>query len=122
MKNQIQTEVEVVPAHLAVAVPAHLAVAVKRSVVIVAKSMAIITDGTVTNMIWCSDYTPETETRKDPGDRSVGIGDTYRDGKWYDTAGQEILTPLEQAQMDLESLQSQVDEMDAEYRKGVNSV
>ena len=87
-----------------------------------AKSMAIVTDGVVTSMIWCSDYAKETDNRKDVGDRPVGIGDTYLDGKWYDTAGQEILTPLEQAQMDLESLQSQVDEMDAEYRKGVNSV
>lgn len=87
-----------------------------------AKSMAIITDGTVTNMIWCSDYTPETETRKDPGDRSVGIGDTYRDGKWYGTDGQEILTPLEQAQQELAYLQSQIADMDASYREGVNSV
>lgn len=61
-----------------------------------AKSMAIITDGTVTNMIWCSDYTPETETRKDPNGRQVGIGDTYSDGKWY-RDGVEILTPLEEA-------------------------
>ena len=87
-----------------------------------AKSMAIITDGTVTNMIWCSDYTPETETRKDPGDRPVGIGDTYTNGKWYDTAGQEILTPLERAQQELVAMQSQVDEMDAAYKEGVNSV
>lgn len=87
-----------------------------------AKSMAIITDGTVTNMIWCSDYTPETETRKDPGDRPVGIGDTYTNGKWYDASGMEILTPLEQAQKELADLQSQIADMDASYREGVNSV
>lgn len=86
-----------------------------------AKSMAIVTDGVVTNMIWCSDYTPETDTRKDPGDRPVGIGDTYKDGKWY-RDGVEILTQLEQAQKDVADLQSQIAEMDAEYRKGVNSV
>ena len=61
-----------------------------------AKSMAIITDGIVTNMIWCSDAARETDNRKDPGDRPVGIGDTYSDGKWY-RDGVEILTPLEEA-------------------------
>lgn len=61
-----------------------------------AKNMAVITYGVVTNVIWCSDYTPETDTRKDPGDRPVGIGDTYSDGKWY-RDGVEILTPLEEA-------------------------
>lgn len=61
-----------------------------------AKTMAVITQGVVTNVIWCSDYTQETDTRKDPGDRPVGIGDTYADGKWY-RDGVEILTPLEEA-------------------------
>lgn len=61
-----------------------------------AKSMAVVSAGTVTNMIWCSDYAQETDTRKDPGDRPVGIGDTYSDGKWY-RDGVEILTPLEEA-------------------------
>ena len=86
-----------------------------------AKTMAVIDNGVVTNMIWCSDYTPETDTRKDPGDRPVGIGDTYADGRWY-RDGVEILTPLEQAQKELAELQSQIADMDAEYRKGVNSV
>lgn len=62
-----------------------------------AKTMAIITDGIVTNMIWCNDAMQETETRKDPGDRPVGIGDTYSNGRWY-RDGVEILTPLEDAE------------------------
>ena len=62
-----------------------------------AKTMAIIIDGIVTNMIWCNDAMQETETRKDPGDRPVGIGDTYSDGRWY-RDGVEILTPLEDAE------------------------
>lgn len=86
-----------------------------------AKTMAVITQGVVTNVIWCSDYTQETATRKDPGDRPVGIGDTYADGKWY-RDGVEILTPLEQTQKELEDLQSQISDMDASYREGVNSV
>ena len=62
-----------------------------------AKSMAIITDGVVTNMIWCSDSAKETDTLKDPADRPVGIGDTYSNGRWY-RDGVEILTPLEDAE------------------------
>lgn len=86
-----------------------------------AKSMAVIEDGVVVNTIWCSDSTPETDTRKDFGDRPVGIGDTYADGHWY-RDGVEILTPLEQANKDLSNLQSYIDDMDASYREGVNSV
>ena len=86
-----------------------------------AKTMAVIDDGTVTNIIWCSDYTPETDTRKDPGGRAVGIGDTYSDGKWYRN-GIEILTPLEEAQKEIENLQNQIEDMDSAYREGVNSI
>lgn len=90
-------------------------------VVSVAKTMAVIDGGIVVNMIWCSDYTPETDIRKDPEDRPVGIGDTYADGRWY-RDGVEILTQLEQAQQELAYLQSQIADMDASYREGVNSV
>lgn len=62
-----------------------------------AKSMALIENGTVANMLWCSDSEPETDTLIDPADRPVGIGDTYSDGKFY-RDGVEILTPLEAAQ------------------------
>ena len=61
-----------------------------------AKTMAVIEGGIVTNMIWCSDMQPETDTWKNPAGRPVGIGDTYRDGTWY-RDGAEILTPLEEA-------------------------
>lgn len=86
-----------------------------------AKTMAIIDNEVVVNMIWCNDNTPDTETQNDPGDRPVGIGDTYSDGKWY-RDGVEILTPLEQAQKNVESLQAQMTELDAAYREGVNSI
>lgn len=62
-----------------------------------AKTMAVISDGIVSNMIWCSDAAKETDTLRDPGDRPVGIGDTYSDGRWY-RDGVEILTPLEDAE------------------------
>lgn len=60
-----------------------------------AKSMALIENGIVTNMLWCSDSQPETDTLKSPGERPVGIGDTYSGGKFY-RDGVEILTPLEE--------------------------
>lgn len=86
-----------------------------------AKTMAVIDGGIVVNTIWCNDYTPETDTQKDPGERIIGIGDTYSDGKWY-RDGVEILTPLEKAQKNVESLQAQMTELDAAYREGVNSI
>lgn len=61
-----------------------------------AKSMAVITNGVVTNVIWCSDSQSETDTLKNPGERPVGIGDTHSGGKWYRDSV-EILTPLEEA-------------------------
>lgn len=61
-----------------------------------AKSMALIENGTVTNMLWCSNSQPETDTLKSPADRPVAIGDTYSNGKFY-RDGAEILTPLEEA-------------------------
>lgn len=61
-----------------------------------AKSMALIENGTVANMLWCSDSEPETDTLKSPADRPVAIGDTYSGGKFY-RDGAEILTPLEEA-------------------------
>lgn len=61
-----------------------------------AKNMAAVTNGVVTNMLWCSDSEPETGTLVNPADRPVAIGDTYSGGKFY-RDGAEILTPLEEA-------------------------
>ena len=58
--------------------------------------MALIENGTVANMLWCSDSEPETESLIYPADRPVAIGDTYSGGKFY-RDGVEILTPLEEA-------------------------
>ena len=62
-----------------------------------AKSMALIENGVVANMLWCSDSEPETESLINPADHPVAIGDTYSNGKFY-RGGVEILTPLEEAQ------------------------
>lgn len=61
-----------------------------------ARSMALIENGTITNMLWCSASEPETDALINPADRPVAIGDTYSNGKFY-RDGEEILTPLEEA-------------------------
>lgn len=83
-----------------------------------AKTMAVITDGIVTNMIWCSDKQTETDALKNPGERPVGIGDTYADGKWY-RDGAEILTPLEEAEKRNAEYEAALSEIEAAL--GVNT-
>ena len=61
-----------------------------------AKNMALVENGVVVNVMWCSDRTEQTDTLIDTADRPVGIGDTYTDGKFY-RDGAEVLTPLEEA-------------------------
>ena len=77
-----------------------------------AKAMAVITNGTVTNVIWCSDSQLETDTLKNPGERPVGIGDTYSGGKWY-RDGAEILTPMEEAQKKNAEYEAALSEIEA---------
>lgn len=86
-----------------------------------AKTMARIETGIVVNMEWCADDTPEADTLKSPGDRAVGIGDAYIDGKFYRN-GVEILTPLEEAQAEIAALRQEIVELDSAYAEGVNSI
>lgn len=86
-----------------------------------AKTMAVLDNGTVVNMIWCPDSQGDTDTLKSPGDRPVGIGDSYAEGRFY-RSGAEILTPLEQARVELAALQQQLTELDAAYQEGVDSL
>lgn len=67
---------------------------------------AIVTDGTVTNVI----VLRETNAGDFPGavalhDRPVGIGDTYQDGKFY-RGGQEVLTAQEEIEQYKAALQT----------------
>ena len=62
---------------------------------------ALIENGAVVNIIWLA----ESNEEEFPGavrlgDRPVGIGDSYADGKFY-RDGTEVLTPLEQAQAEI---------------------
>lgn len=82
-----------------------------------AKSMALIENGTIANMLWCSDSEPETESLIYPADRPVAIGDTYSNGKFY-RGGVEILTQLEEAQKKITEYESALTEI--ETALGVN--
>lgn len=77
-----------------------------------AKSMASVTNGIVTNIIWCSDSEQETDILKSPADRPVAIGDTYSGGKFY-RGGVEILTPLEEAQKQITEYEAALSEIEA---------
>lgn len=59
-----------------------------------AKNMARIDNGIVVNIEWCSDRMAETDTLKNFEGRSIGIGDTYSDGKFY-RDGEEIMSTVE---------------------------
>ena len=62
---------------------------------------AMVTDGVVTNVIALNDRNAsDFPTAVKLGDRPVGIGDTYTDGKFY-RDGKEVLTPMEQAQAEI---------------------
>ena len=56
-----------------------------------AKNMALLENGVVTNLLWCSDGEPETQVLIDCGELGVAIGDSYRIGKFY-REGQEVLS------------------------------
>ena len=68
-----------------------------------AKSMALVENGGVVNILWCSDRESETETLIDTADRPAAIGDSYESGKFYRN-GEEVLTPLEEARKQLEEM------------------
>ena len=75
---------------------------------------AIVTDGIVTNVIALNDRNAsDFPTAVKLGDRPVGIGDTYTDGKFY-RDGVEVLTPLEAAQAEIETYKSALNELGVE--------
>ena len=77
-----------------------------------AKNMALVSDGVVVNILWCSDKAAQTDTLIDPDGRPVGIGDTYSDGKFY-RDGAEVLTPLEAALAQIAALREEKADMQA---------
>lgn len=75
---------------------------------------AIVTDGIVTNVIVLNDRNAsDFPAAVKLGDRPVGIGDTYTDGKFY-RDGVEVLTPLEAAQAEIETYKAALNELGVE--------
>ena len=67
---------------------------------------AIVTDGIVTNIIALNDRNAnDFPAAVKLGDRPVGIGDTYTDGKFY-RDGVEVLTAAEEAEQYSAALQT----------------
>ena len=75
---------------------------------------ALIESGIVTNVIVlnernASDFPAAVKL----GDRPLGIGDTYTDGKFY-RDGVEVLTPMEQAQAEMTEYKAALHELGVE--------
>ena len=80
---------------------------------------AIVTDGIVTNVIALNDRNAnDFPTAVKLGDRPVGIGDTYADGKFY-RDGAEVLTPMEQAQAEIDAYKAALNELGVETEESV---
>ena len=80
---------------------------------------AIIEGGIVTNVIELNDRNAsDFPTAVKLGDRPVDIGDTYTDGKFY-RDGVEVLTPMEQAQAEIETYKSALTELGVETEESV---
>ena len=84
---------------------------------------AMVIEGKVTNII-------EMDKRNEQhfpsavyiGDRPVGIGDTYTDGKFYRN-GVEVLTALEEANNEIDSLTQQLGEaVEQIYQADMNTI
>ena len=80
---------------------------------------AIVTDGIVTNVIALNDRNAsDFPTAVKLGDRSVGIGDTYTDGKFC-RDGKEVLTPMEQAQAEITEYKAALNTLGVETEESV---
>ena len=77
-----------------------------------AKSMALVENGVVVNVLWCSDRESETETLIDTEDRPVAIGDSYECGKFYRN-GEEVMTPLQAALNKIDEYEAALSEIEA---------
>ena len=81
---------------------------------------AIVTDGIVTNVIALNDRNAsDFPAAVKLGDRPVGIGDTYTDGKFY-RDGVEVLTPLEQAHAEIDAYKAALNELGVETEETIN--
>ena len=80
---------------------------------------ALIESGIVTNIIALNDRNAnDFPAAVKLGDRPVGIGDTYTDGKFY-RDGVEALTPMEQAQAEMTEYKAALHELGVETEESV---
>ena len=81
---------------------------------------AMVTGGVVTNIIALNDRNAnDFPAAVKLGDRPVGIGDTYTDGKFY-RDGVEVLTPMEQAQAEIDAYKAALNELGVETEETIN--
>ena len=81
---------------------------------------AIVGNGAVTNIIALNDRNAsDFPTAVKLGDRPVGIGDTYADGEFY-REGVEVLTPMEQAQEEIDAYKAALNELGVETEETIN--
>ena len=81
---------------------------------------ALIDNGIVSNVIALNDRNAsDFPTAVKLGDRPAGIGDTYTDGKFY-RDGVEVLTPLEQAQAEIDAYKAALNELGVETEETSN--
>lgn len=81
---------------------------------------ALIESGVVTNVIALNDRNAgDFPTAVKLGDRPVDIGDTYTDGKFY-RDGVEVLTPMEQAQEEIDAYKAALNELGVETEETIN--
>ena len=80
---------------------------------------ALIDNGIVANVIALNDRNAgDFPAAVKLGDRTVGIGDTYTDGKFY-RDGVEVLTPMEQAQAEMTEYKAALQTLGVETEESV---
>ena len=80
---------------------------------------ALIDSGIVANIISLNDRNAnDFPTAVKFGDRPVGIGDTYADGKFY-RDGVEVLTQMEQAQAEMTEYKAALQTLGVETEESV---
>lgn len=81
---------------------------------------ALVENGTVVNIIWLNERNEaEWPNAVRLGERMVEVGDTYTDGKFY-RAGVEVLTPMEQAQAEIDAYKAALNELGVETEETIN--
>ena len=81
---------------------------------------ALIDNGIVSNVIALNDRNAsDFPAAVKLGDRPVCIGDTYADGKFY-RDGVEVLTPMEQAQAEIDEYKAALNELGVETEEAIN--